>query len=285
MLRDRKLAVFIDVDNAALDSEHYARIINQIRAMGEIVCAGIYNASERKHKMVIEDARQHGYSIMLSATGRRRTRKAFDNRIFVDVATVVTRNTVIDAVAIISGPADLVYLFSYLRRLGIQVVSGNNLDDQSSALVSERLDLGVHLSAKPAPRPPLAAKSSAKSSAKSAPARNTELNDDKTAELLRQIERLRSDYESAPKREEPKRPARRSEPNIADETRNLIDRISELHDEHEGIAEDAGAPRAVYVSQNDSDLIRRIEELRKQNAGNESDKLIAEIKKLLDGLE
>lgn len=290
MLRDRKIAVFIDVDNAALDNEFYAKIMNQIRAMGEIVCASVYNTSERKHKLVIEDARQHGYSIMLSATGRRRSRKTFDSRIFVDVAALVTRNTAVDTVAIISAPTDLVYLFSYLRRLGLQIIAGNDLEEQSAALVSEKLDLGRPVKAKPVRRAEAPKKAPAKPApakpapARPAPARREEQNTDKTEELLRQIERLREDYESTAKRDEPKRRAK-AEPNIVDETRNLIDKISELQDEQDESADDANGPRAVYVSQNDSDLIRKIEELRRQNQGNESDDLVAEIKKLLDGLE
>lgn len=296
MLRDRKIAVFIDVDNAVLDNERYAQLMNQIRTMGEVVCASVYNASERKHKAVIEDARQHGYSILLSATGRRRARKSFDTRIFVDVATLVTRNTEVDTIAIISAPTDLVYLFSYLRRLGMQIIAGNDLEEQSAALVSEKLDLGRPVKAKPAPRPavsrpapakPVPAKPAPAKAApvKPAPAPKEEPSEDKTAELLRQIERLRMDYESTSQRAE-SRPAPKAEPNIVDETRNLINKISELEGEQsEGATDENGGPRAVYVSQNDSDLIRKIEELRKQNEGSESDDLVAEIKKLLDGLE
>lgn len=292
MLRDRKIAVFIDVDNAVLDNEFYAKIMNQIRAMGEIVCASVYNTSERKHKLVIEDARQHGYSIMLAASGRRRARKSFDSRIFVDVATLVTRNTAVDTVAIISAPTDLVYLFSYLRRLGLQIIAGNDLEEQSAALVSEKLDLGRPVKAKPVKKPQVPKKAPvrpapakpAPAPARPAPARREEQNTDKTEELLRQIERLREDYESTAKRDEPKRRAK-AETNIVDETRNLIDKISELQEEQDESADDANGPRAVFVSQNDSDLIRKIEELRRQNEGNESDDLVAEIKKLLDGLE
>ena len=43
-------------------------------------------------------------------------------------------------------------------------------------------------------------------------------------------------------------------------------------------------PRASYAPSNDSDLIRRIEEIRQNNKGADDD-LISEIKRLLDGLE
>lgn len=44
-------------------------------------------------------------------------------------------------------------------------------------------------------------------------------------------------------------------------------------------------PRATYVPQDDSELIRKIEEIRRNSQGTDSDELIDEIRKLLDGLE
>lgn len=295
MLRDRKIAVFIDVDNSALDNDRYARIMNQIRAMGEIVCASVYNASERKHKLVIEDARQHGYALVVPASGRRRSRKAFDSRIYVDVATLVARNMLVDTVAIISAPTtDLLYLFSHLRRLGLQIIAGNDLDEQSAALVSERLDLGhprpvLKPAARPAPARPAArpAASRPAPARPSAPARHDESDSGRTAELLRQIERLREDYETTSHRSSAARArsaARSSEPSIADETRDLISKLSTYQDQPSE-TEHVDGPHAVYVSQNDSDLIKKIEELRREHAVHESEELVAEIKKLLDELE
>ena len=48
--------------------------------------------------------------------------------------------------------------------------------------------------------------------------------------------------------------------------------------------EKLSAPRAAYTPANDSDLIRRIEEIRRNNQGDDED-LVDEIRKLLDGLE
>lgn len=350
MLRDRKIAVFVDVDNALLEYQHYDNVMQQLRSMGEIVCGTVYGASERKHKKVIIDAQNNGFAIQLPSRTRRRVRKVFDDRIFVDVADLVLRNSNVDTVAIVSHPTDLVYLFSYLRRAGIQVISTEDLDEQSLALVSQTLDLGkvetIKLPKKSAaPKKPVAPKplpkveEPKKEEAKPAPKveerkpaeKASRAEADRTEELLREIAKLQQSYE-APVREKPApqtvveptpvaeekpktKPVEEAQPDIVNETQSLMEKIASLQEE--SVTEQPGTveqpkqqpktveppkpveepaiaepqpiveegPRATYVSQNDSDLIRRIEELRKNNAGNDSDDLIAEIKKLLDGLE
>lgn len=349
MLRDRKIAVFVDVDNALLEYQHYDNVIQQLRSMGEIVCGTVYGASERKHKKVICDAKNNGFAIQLPSRTRRRVRKVFDDRIFVDVTDLISHNSNIDTVAIVSHPADLVYLFSYLRRAGIQVVSTDDLDEQSLALVSQTLDLGkveqiklprktavakktVAPKAAPKAEPKAVEQKAAKPKVEEPKAEEPKraakaesAENDRTAELLREIEMLKKSYET-PAKEKPVKqqqpvveepivedipePVEEPQPDIKDETQSLMEKIASLQEEPAAVQQPTIAerpreeapervaepvfeeeppmeegPRASYVSQNDSDLIRRIEELRRSNAGNDSDDLIAEIKKLLDGLE
>lgn len=301
MLRDRKIAVFIDVDNSALDCDSYEKVMEQICEMGEIVCGTIYGASERKHKKVIEQGLGKGYAIQQPMRNRRRVRKVFDDRIFVDVATLVACNKEVDAVAVVSAPADLVYLFAYLRRLGLQVIAGDNLDEQSAALANAVVVLGknekpaVKATPKKAPKKPAAKVVSAEEPV-------SDSAEDRTEALLREINRLRADYDAGKAMpqstvEQPK-PAEEPKPDIVAETQSLRDQIASLQEEHkeaesapEVVAPKAEpaqpkeeTPRATYVSQNDSDLIKRIEQLR-NSGNNDSDDMVAEIKKLLDGLE
>lgn len=289
MLRNKKIAAFIDVDNAVLEMTHYENVLSQLEEMGEIICATVYGASEKKHKKIIEHAMDNGFALQFPSRTRRRVKKVFDNRIWVDVATTVAQNRNIDAVAIVSAPADMVYLYSYLRRLGIAVIACDNCDENSMALVDATLDLGkvekIKLPKKPAPKKA--------APQKAAPATKKAENDeeDKTAQLLREIERLQQGYAQPAK--EPAKPKQEPAPapvenEAANETKDLLDKIAALQKDEpkeESVKEPDDNSRTVYVSQNDSDLIRKIEELRANNAGNDSDELVAQIKKLLDGVE
>ncbi len=306
MLRDKKIAVFIDVDNSLLDSEGYERVMEQIRSMGEIVCGTVYGASERKHKKVIEQAADRGYVLQPAMRIRRRVRKVFDDRIFVDVTALVQRNLHVDTIAIISGATDLVYLFSYLRRLGLQVIAANNLDEQSTALAAEIVDVSIVPVKKPAAKP--VARQTKTVAPQPQPVveqpkpvveehKNIVDEEDRTEALLREINKLRADYDAAkaPVVEE-SHPVTEPQPDIVAEAQTLLQQVASLNEQPapeqvaapqvEEVNEQPKeeAPRASYVSQNDSDLIRKIEQLR-QNGGGDTDDMVAEIKKLLDGLE
>ena len=289
MLRNKKIAAFIDVDNAVLEMTNYENVLSQLEEMGEIVCATVYGANDKKHKKIIEHALDNGFQLQYPARGRRRVKKVFDNRILVDVAALVAQNRNVDAVAIVSAPADMVYLYGHLRRLGISVIACDNSDEQSNALVDAVLDLGkvetIKLPKKAAP------KKAAPAPKKAAPAPQKAAQpseEDKTAQLLREIERLQQSYEKP--QEEPAKPARKpvvEEEPATNETQDLLKKIASLQKDEP--KEEPKAPeesvRTIYVSQDDHDLIRKIEQLRASNAGNDSDELVQQIKKLLDGVE
>lgn len=281
MLQDKEIAVFIDVDNAVLDNKNYNKVMEQIEEMGEIVCGTLYGASERKHKKVIEAARDNGYIIQLPMRNRRRVRKVFDDRIFIDVSTLIAHNHDIDAVAIISGATDLVYLFSFLRRYGIAVITGNNLDEQSTALANEVVDLGKPEKKPAKPKAPKAAPAKAK------PQEATP-DEDRMAAILREINKLQAENEAAQKKAEEKTTvqpaAEQPQSDIMAETQSLMDKVASYNDAPKEAPAEAEAPRASYVSQNDADLIRKIEELRKNKEGSDDD-VTMDIKKLLDELE
>lgn len=149
MLRNRKIAMFIDVDNTEMDFEQYKSAVDQVASMGEIVCATVYGASERKQKGIIDAAKQSGFSVQLPARMRKRIRKVFDDRIYVDVVDLVAHSANIDTVAVVAYPADMVYLFSYLRRLGLQVVGSDALDEAGLALTSDTVKIENKITEEP----------------------------------------------------------------------------------------------------------------------------------------
>lgn len=320
MLKDRHIAFFIDVDNVGLKSDNYTNVIEQLNAMGTILCGKIYGAGERKHKEIFADAELHGYRIERPMRTKRRGRKEFDPRIYVDVVDTVARTPAVDAVCIIAQPTDLVYLYSFLRGHGIKVIALDNADDASCAFIDEIVDLGILFELKlpfdiqqSQPAAAMAVEQPADSDGES-------LN--RTDELLKEIERLKnSETETAETPAQPQveqqqeeQPVERQTSGIAEEARLLLERIEQMRREsapakEESVAQpteeiqpivqeqpdlqektaapqpqEEEAPRAPVTSSSDSDLIKRIEEIRRSNRGGDDD-FIEEIRKLLDGLE
>ena len=350
MLRDRNISFFIDVDNVGLKSDNYVNVMEQLNGMGVILSGKIYGAGERKHKEIYADAELHGYRIERPMRVKRRGKKEFDPRIYVDVVDAVARTPAIDAVCVIAQPADMVYLYSYLRSRGIKVIALDNADDASCAFIDEVIDLGIVLELKlpkqtaPAKRAE-PARPATPAEQQPAPADGL----DRTDELLREIERLRSSAAEETPRSDAPAAAQETEQHaettsdeqsaeadgeqtasIVDEAKSLLERIAEMRDsashetseqseetpseqaeeqteeqteqqsapaaqeqtQAEEVAQPQDAPATETAAQpaqrtsvsNDSDLIRRIEEIRRNSQGGDED-FIAEIKKLLDGLE
>lgn len=280
MLQNRNIAFFIDVDNVGLKSENYANVIEQLNGMGSILSGKIYGAGERKHKEIYADAELHGYRIERPMRVKRRGRKEFDPRIYVDVVDAVVRTPAIDAVCIVAQPADLVYLYSFLRGRGIKVIALDNADDASCAFIDEVVDLGIVLELKlpqnsqqrkpqPAPQP---------EQPQAAAQQDNGL--DQTDRLLLEIERLRASIGEQPKQEQPaeqaapeqaeqapeqaeqpaeqqpaeeqpqaqsgEKPAEQPEnaASIVDETQSLLNRIAEIRGDQQNQAEQQPAEQA-----------------------------------------
>lgn len=208
MLRNRNIAFFIDVDNVDLTSENFDSIIAQLEGMGQVLTGKVYGAKERKHKAIFTEAELRGYKIERPMRIKRRGRRDFDSRIFVDVVDTVCRAPSIDAVCVVTASCDLVYLYSYLHGKGIKVISSDENEEASSALVDEYVDLGriyeiplpevkpaVKKVKKTATRPAVATATRsvarARARASESEINETSAKDDKTNELLREIERLK----------------------------------------------------------------------------------------------
>ena len=293
MLQNKKIAFFIDVDNLVLTSEHYANIMEQLNAMGKILYGKIYGAGERKHKEIYADAAAHNYDTDRQMRVKRRGKRDFDSRIFVDVVDAVAKAPTLDAVCIAAQPTDMVYLYSYLRRRGISVIALDNVDDTSREFIDEFIELGkveeIKLpQAKPkkaAPAPKAAPKAEPAPAPKAEPAKQApaKTDVDRTEELLREIARLKAmaNDEPAPAEEpiaeEPIAEEPIEEPAPAPKAAPKAEPAPKA-----APAEPVAKPRAQYTAQNDSDLIRRIEELRRNNEGGDPDDLIDEIRRLLD---
>lgn len=204
MLRNRNIAFFIDVDNVDLSSDNYDNILAQLEGMGTIMFGKVYGAKERKHKSIYQNAEIKGYRVERPMRIKRRGRKDFDSRIFIDVVDAVCKAPAIDAVCVITASCDLVYLYSYLHGKGIKVISSEENEQASAELVDEIVDLGRVYEIQLPKTQPRAVKSKVKSVASKTVVKKTVRpvrevvveqsaeQDDNTDELLREIERLRS---------------------------------------------------------------------------------------------
>lgn len=302
MLKERNIAFFIDLFNTELSTEHYNNIISQLEDMGQIISGTIYGAAERSHKEVLAQADARGYSVVRGA--RKRGRKVFDNRIIVDVVDKINHSRGIDTVCIVALPADMVYLYAYLRERGIKIISLNNGDENTMALVDDTVDSGkldtIKLPKAPAKAKtvpviapvvaePVVAEPIAEQPAvaepvvapvEPAPAPSVSDEVSRMDQLLREIDRLRSEVEKAPQPivDIPE------EPTVEDPVAPApVEPVAEEPASVEQPAETPEQPRTTYETQDDADLLRRIEEMRKSSGSH--DELIDEIKKLLDDID
>lgn len=315
MLTDRNIAFFIDVDGLRIKTENYQSAIDQLQGMGTILHGKLYGCGERKHKAICKEAELKGYKLERAKRIKRRGRKEFDNRIFVDVVDTVCTTPAVDAVCIASPSCDMVYLYSYLRAKGIKIIALDNVDEAGKAFIDEFLDIGVELENNLPEQ---------KQQKQRAAEPRTTNND-----LLREIETLKAIVsDQAPQetvvrevvrevpvqqeQQEPvieevaEEPVAEEEPEqeAVDEAKELLEKyyavasgeeqtdeeMSEEIIEEEVIDEETGEVKVVrrkvaYAPHNDSDLIRKIEEIRKGGQSDVPEDLAEHIKKILEGIE
>lgn len=259
MLLNKKIAAFIDVDNCALEYSHYNNVITQLNSFGEIVVGKLYGVSDRKHKEIIAHANAQGYEIALPMRVKKRNAKVFDNRIIVDVIETVLTNDKIDAVAVICAPADLVYFYRDLKKFGVKIIACDNVDEDNTALIDEVVDLGkVEIIKLKKPK-----------IAKAKPiAEASHADVEKHAPAIADVDALIDAVKSSPvseKEPEPVAPA-------------------ELKEDESPI-ESADGESIDYTTQDDKELIRKIEQLRNSNYTNEETDLVNQIRKLLEEMK
>lgn len=141
-----RIALFIDVDNMALNKQHVDDVINRLEEDGEIVFARLYGVTDRRHRDIICEAVARGFEIVPPINPQKRgSSKVFDNRILVDLCELVFTNTSIDAVAIVANPANLVHLFSKLKKEDIFIYACDTLDSDSLHFADEVLHVAYQL--------------------------------------------------------------------------------------------------------------------------------------------
>ncbi|MBE5749139.1 MAG: NYN domain-containing protein, partial [Clostridiales bacterium] len=103
MVNQKRIALFVDIDNMPLNKKHVDNIITQLEKSGEIVYAKIYGVTDRRHREIICDAVARGFETVPPVYPTRRgSTKVFDIRILVDLCELFATNKSIDGVAIVA---------------------------------------------------------------------------------------------------------------------------------------------------------------------------------------
>ncbi len=288
MLRDRKIAFFIDLDNLSLTAEHYYSILSQLKDYGDIVYGVVYGAGERKHKKIIADADANGYKVCRVLATKHRGRKNFDYRIFVDVMDILSINHNVDTVCVVAQPADMSYLYSYLRNHGKAIIALDN-NPQAQNFVQDFVSISVK--SKSARRKKKTAE--VVPAGDEAPANNVEPQKDadveRTEDLLKQIDSLKQDAAAEPQPVE--EPTKEVKEQVAEPKADAAPQAEEqapqqdAQDESKAEAEAVNKPRTQYNAQNDGELIRQINDARTQEEDVSTEAILDQIKKLLQDVE
>ncbi|MDD3831830.1 MAG: NYN domain-containing protein [Clostridia bacterium] len=142
MQGERKISLYIDIDNLKIGYNEYDDAIKQLEMAGDILHCKVYGVSDRRHKEIISSIMDRGYD--MAPVMRKRRPKQFDYRIIVDVMEDVLQNNNINTVVIIACPTDLVWLYSKLNSYNIKVIALDNNDEENRNLVDEVIHLGLH---------------------------------------------------------------------------------------------------------------------------------------------
>ena len=143
MQNEKNIALFIDVDNCGLNTETFNNAIEEVKERGRLVYGKVYGLSDRRHNAIIGIANSMGFDTATVMRNKRRGRRDFDQRMFIDVMETVFNYSHIDAVCIISASAEMVYFYSKLHQLGVEVIALDNVDDEAVALIDDVIDIGI----------------------------------------------------------------------------------------------------------------------------------------------
>lgn len=153
MQKERNIALFIDVDNCGITVETFNNAITEVKERGNLVYGKVYGLSDRRHGAIISATANLGFDTATVMRNKKRGKKDFDQRIFIDVMDTVLSYSHIDTVCIISAAGEMVYFYSKLHQLGVSVIALDNVDDDAMALIDDVIDIGMVEYLKPVAQP------------------------------------------------------------------------------------------------------------------------------------
>lgn len=148
-----KIAVFIDIDNCAMTLEQYLNAMSQIKQLGKIIYGRAYGVNERKQPQILTDLVSHGFDIYRPMIEKKPKSRVFDCRIAIDVVEyVITREKILDAVAILCCSNNPLPLFSKVSSYGVQIIALPSVQGQSNSYITHLIKLDNMFTKPPQPQ-------------------------------------------------------------------------------------------------------------------------------------
>ena len=120
-MKEKKIALLIDVDNVKIGAEAFDELYDKLLAMGDVVYCKFYGYNDRKHLYLSEVIAKYGYETAPFMRFKKRYSQ-LDNRIIVDAVRLVYTKPEIDSYCIVAGDGDLIPLLVELKSSGKSVI-------------------------------------------------------------------------------------------------------------------------------------------------------------------
>ena len=121
-MKEKKIALLIDVDNVKIGAEAFNELYDKLLDMGDVVYCKFYGYNDRKHLYLSEVIAKYGYETAPFMRFKKRYSQ-LDNRIIVDAVRLVYTKPEIDTYCIVAGDGDLIPLLVELKSSGKTVVA------------------------------------------------------------------------------------------------------------------------------------------------------------------
>ena len=140
-MKEKKIALLIDVDNVKIGSEAFDELYEKLLAMGDVVYCKFYGYNDRKHLYLSEVIAKYGYETAPFMRFKKRYSQ-LDNRIIVDAVRLVYTKPEIDSYCIVAGDGDLIPLLVELKSSGKTVI---DINSEYQELNFHMFDLHINL--------------------------------------------------------------------------------------------------------------------------------------------
>ena len=123
-MREKKIALLLDVDNVKIGGEAFDELYEKLLAMGDVVYCKFYGYNDRKHIYLSDVIAKYGYETAPFMRFKKRYSQ-LDTRIIVDAVRLCYTKPEIDTYCIVAGEGDLIPLLVELKSSGKTVVDVN----------------------------------------------------------------------------------------------------------------------------------------------------------------
>ena len=140
-MKDKKIALLVDVDNVKIGSQAFGELYEKLVAMGDVVYCKFYGYNDRKHLYLSEVIDKYGFETAPFMRFKKRYSQ-LDSRIIVDAVRFVYTKPEIDTYCIVAGDGDLIPLLVELKSSGKTVI---DINSEYQELNTHMFDMHINL--------------------------------------------------------------------------------------------------------------------------------------------